>query len=87
WTVRSQVSHFGLGYDLNTQQANNFSQNLAELGLDYNPRSGSVVGVQVRKTDGRYPNDVLVGTESINNSFTQEDYKLKVVWLYSAKTK
>ncbi len=87
WTVRSQVSHFALGYDLNTQQANNFSQNLAELGLDYNPRSGSVVGVQVRKTDGRYPNDVLVGTESINNSFTQEDYKLKVIWLYSAKTK
>ncbi|QBP75348.1 EPS biosynthesis protein [Herbaspirillum huttiense] len=87
WTVRSQVSHFSLGYDLPTQQANNFSQNLAELGLDYNPRSGSVVGVQVRKTEGRYPNDVLVGSDLINNSYTQEDYKLKVLWLYSAKTK
>lgn len=69
------------------QQVNNFSQNLVELGLDYNLCSGSVVGVQVCKIDGWYLNDVLVGIEFINNLFIQEDYKFKVIWLYSVKIK
>lgn len=87
WTVRMQASRFGLAYDLQTQQSNNFTQNIAEVGLDYTPRSGSIAGVQVRRTTGNYPFDAVIGTSTVNNSFTQEDYKAKIVWLYSAKTK
>ncbi len=87
WTVRVQASQFGLSYDLPTLQPNNFTQNLAEVGLDYTARSGSIAGVQARRTTGRYPFDVVVGAGSLNNSFTQEDYKAKIVWLYSGKTK
>lgn len=87
WTVRAQASQFGLAYDLSSQQANNFTQNLAEVGLDYTARSGSVAGVQARKTVGNYPFDTVVGTSTLNNSFTQEDYKAKIVWLYSGETK
>ncbi|PLY57971.1 EPS biosynthesis protein [Herbaspirillum sp. BH-1] len=87
WTLRVQASRFGLAYDLSTQKANSFTQNLAEVGLDYNPASGSIAGVQVRKTTGNYPYDSVVSTGTINNSFSQEDYKAKIVWLYSGKTK
>ena len=87
WTVRAVVSEFGLSYGLPAQQVNNFTQNVAELGLDYTARSGSIAGLQVRRTTGHYPFDTIIGTSALNNSFTQEDYKAKIVWLYSAKTK
>jgi hypothetical protein len=87
WTLRLIASRFGLAYDLSTQKANSFTQNLAEIGLDYNPASGSIAGVQIRKTTGHYPYDTVVSTGTINNSFSQEDYKAKIVWLYGGKTK
>ncbi|WP_413459971.1 XrtB/PEP-CTERM-associated polysaccharide biosynthesis outer membrane protein EpsL [Herbaspirillum huttiense] len=87
WTVRAVASQFGLAYDNVAQQQNNFTQDVAELGLDYTARSGSIAGIQVRRTTGHYPFDTQVGNTTLNNSFTQEDYKAKIVWLYSAKTK
>ncbi|QJQ00681.1 EPS biosynthesis protein [Herbaspirillum rubrisubalbicans] len=87
WAVHVQASKFGLAYDLLSQQSNNFTQNIAEFGVDYTPRSGSTAGLQVRRTTGRYPFDSVIGTGTVNNSFVQEDYKAKIVWLYSDKTK
>lgn len=87
WTIRFTGTRFGLAYDNFVQQQNNFTQNLAELGLDYTARSGSIAGVQVRRTTGRYPFDTQIGNATLNNSFTQEDYRAKIVWLYSSKTK
>lgn len=87
WTVRFVGSQFGLAYDNVAQQQNNFTQDLAEVGLDYTARSGSIAGIQASRTTGRYPFDTQVGNATLNNSFTQEDYKAKIVWLYSDKTK
>ncbi|MBP0596902.1 outer membrane beta-barrel protein [Herbaspirillum sp. LeCh32-8] len=88
WTVRAQYSRFGLDYDLQSQQANNFTQDIADLGLDYTARSGSIAGVVVRHTKANYPEStVLNNGSSINNSFTQDELKARVTWLYSAKTK
>jgi exopolysaccharide biosynthesis operon protein EpsL len=87
WTVRTQFSHFGLGYDLLSQQSNNFTQDMVELGLDYTARSGSIAGVQFRRTRGNYPYDSNVNGVFINNSFEQEDLKARILWLFSGKTK
>lgn len=87
WRLRGQVSRFSLDYDLASQSANGFTQNLAEVGVDYVAKSGSTAGVQVTRTSANYPNNTFLNGELINNSFTQDDVKLKVLWLYSGKTK
>ncbi len=87
WTVRGQYSRFSLGYDLPSLQNNSFSQDIYEMGLDYTARSGSVAGLQVRHTRGNYPEPTLVSGVEINNSFTQDELKTRISWLFSDKTK
>ncbi|WP_433694313.1 XrtB/PEP-CTERM-associated polysaccharide biosynthesis outer membrane protein EpsL [Herbaspirillum seropedicae] len=87
WTVRGQYSRFSLGYDLPSLQNNSFSQDIYEMGLDYTARSGSIAGLQVRHTRGNYPEPTLVSGTLINNSFSQDELKARVSWLYSDKTK
>ncbi|MFL9923656.1 EPS biosynthesis protein [Herbaspirillum lusitanum] len=87
WTVRAQGSRFGLGYDLPSQQSNTFTQDTAEVGVDYTARSGSTVGLVARHTKANYPFDTVISGTQINNSFKQDELKAKVLWLYSGKTR
>lgn len=87
WTLRAQFTRFDLGYSLASQQVNNFTQDVSEVGLDYTARSGSVAGIQLRHTSGDYPASTVVNGVTINNSFTQDEVKAKVLWLYSGKTR
>ncbi|WP_129587671.1 XrtB/PEP-CTERM-associated polysaccharide biosynthesis outer membrane protein EpsL [Herbaspirillum robiniae] len=87
WTARAQFSRFGLGYELASQQANSFTQDITEVGLDYTARSGSIAGLQARHTKGNYPESTVVSGSVVNNSFTQDELKARVTWLYSGKTK
>lgn len=87
WTVRAQFSRFGLGYDLASQQANNFTQDTTDLGLDYTARSGSIAGILARHTRANYPQATFINGEEVNNSFTQDELKARVMWLYSGKTR
>ena len=87
WLLRSQFTRFSLDYGLPSQQINTFTQNIAELGLDYTARSGSVAGLQLRHTNGDYPNSTEFDGMLLNNSFKQDELKAKVLWLYSGKTR
>lgn len=87
WTLRGQFTKFGLGYSLASQQINTFTQNISELGVDYTPRTGSTVGLQLRHTNGNYPYSTLFDGVLLNNSFTQDEIKARVLWLVSGKTR
>lgn len=87
WTLRSQFTRFGLDYDLAAVKSNTFTQDITEVGIDYTARSNSVVGLQARHTKGTYPYATVVDGVSIDNSFTQDELKARVVWMYSGKTR
>ncbi|WP_238540912.1 XrtB/PEP-CTERM-associated polysaccharide biosynthesis outer membrane protein EpsL [Herbaspirillum sp. YR522] len=87
WTLRALFTQLSLGYSIPSQQVNMFTQNISELGLDYTPRSGSTVGLQARHTVGNYPYSTSINGVLVNNSFTQDELKAKVLWLYSGKTR
>ncbi|WP_343584977.1 XrtB/PEP-CTERM-associated polysaccharide biosynthesis outer membrane protein EpsL [Herbaspirillum sp.] len=87
WTLRAQFTRLGLDYSLASQQINTFTQDISEVGLDYTARSGSIAGIQLRHTNGNYPNPTIIDGEEINNSFKQDEIKAKVLWLYSGKTR
>jgi len=87
WTLRALFTQLSLGYSVPSQQINQFTQNISELGLDYTPRTGSTVGLQLRHTVGDYPYSTTINGAVVNNSFTQDELKAKVLWLYSGKTR
>ena len=84
--IATRASRSSLEYDLASQQGGNRVEQVSELGLDFLARSGSTVGTQLRHTRGRYPNRQQIDALTVDNSYQQEEFKLKVNWLVSAKT-
>lgn len=86
WRVRAGVSRDKYSYDLVSQRFNDRSNDTLEVGADYLARSGSTVGLQLRKIDGASPNRRLFGQFLVDDSFEQQEVKAKVYWNYSALT-
>jgi exopolysaccharide biosynthesis operon protein EpsL len=86
WRLRAGVSRSSLEHELESQQALDRVEQMSELGLDYLARSGSTVGTQLRHTKGRYPFPQQLDGEAVNNSYEQDEVKIKVNWLATGKT-
>lgn len=86
WRVRAGVSRYALEHELAEQQGGDRVESTGELGLDYVARSGSTAGAQLRHTNGDYPNRQPTGALLVDNSYRQDELKLKVNWLVTRMT-
>lgn len=80
WRVRGAYGRYALAYDLASLSYNDRNLLTSELGLDFLPASNSSVGVQMRHIRGEYPNDMVVSIFSLENSYTQNEFKGKIDW-------
>jgi exopolysaccharide biosynthesis operon protein EpsL len=85
WQVRTRYWQDEYRYDLSSQKYLNRTERNGELGFDYLAPSGSTIGLVARRQRGDYP-DGLRGFVT-NEDYTQNAYRLKVLWLASAQSK
>lgn len=76
WQVRAGVRRDTYSYELLAQRSNDRTEDVAELGFDYLPASGSTIGLVARRIRGRYPTPRASG-----DGFTQDEFKARVLWL------
>ena len=80
WQLRAGYTRDKFSYELPLQRFNDRDEKAHELGFDYTPRSGSTVGVVVRRIKGDYLNERTVTGIRVNDDFTQDEVKARVNW-------
>jgi exopolysaccharide biosynthesis operon protein EpsL len=84
WRARVGYREDRYSYELASQRPNNRREQAVEAGLDYLTPRGSEIGVMLRRLDGRYvyrrPFALAL------DDFGQDEYRIRVHWLASAKT-
>ena len=86
WRARTAASHDKYEYELLVQRFNNRTEDAYEVGVDYLPRSGSTVGLVARKIKGKYDNRRILGGQSLDESFDQDELKARINWIASGST-
>ncbi|MCU6498862.1 hypothetical protein LPN04_13770 [Rugamonas sp. A1-17] len=86
WQVRGGFTRNKFAYDLLSQQYNDRTEDLAEVGVDYLASSGSRVGLVSRELRGRYPNQRSFGGIAIDDGYKQREIKLNVYWYLGETT-
>ncbi|MFL6676664.1 MAG: XrtB/PEP-CTERM-associated polysaccharide biosynthesis outer membrane protein EpsL [Massilia sp.] len=86
WRARTAASTDKYTYELASQRFNNRTEDTVELEGDYLPRSGSTVGLVLRRIKGKYPFRRPIGAALLNDDFTQDELKARVEWLASGST-
>ena len=80
WQVRAGAARDKYNYELAAQRFNNRTEDMAEAGFDYTPRSGSTAGLVLRRIKGKYSNKRMLGGAPLNDDFTQDELKARVNW-------
>ena len=80
WRLRGGVTRDQFTYELRVQQVNNRDEKAYEAGFDYLPKSGSTVGLVLRRLNGDYLNRRQVVGGSVDDSFTQDELKTRIDW-------
>lgn len=86
WRVHGRVAQTKFDYELASQKFLDRKEDNSELGFDYLVPSGSTVGLVARHIKGDYPNQLAFGPVIVNDSYTQDELKLKVFWLLTPLT-
>jgi len=86
WRATASVDAFELIFDLPVQQPYMRNAYQSLLGIDYLTADASSVGLQVGKLRTYFPNPEQFGTELIANNSSQDEFKAKIEWNFSAKT-
>ena len=86
WKLRVGAMRDRFTYALPVQRYNNRTEKAVEAELAYRPRSGSAVGLVVRRVKGKYPYRRSYGGSVLADDFTQDELKARVDWLASAST-
>ncbi|WP_240162265.1 XrtB/PEP-CTERM-associated polysaccharide biosynthesis outer membrane protein EpsL [Glaciimonas sp. PAMC28666] len=87
WRVNAGLVHTDLSYDLASQNALNNTQNKELVGLDYLASTGSTFGLQLGHTRANFPNPQQDGNLFVNNSYDQNEAKVKIDWLATGITR
>lgn len=80
YRVRTALSRDKFTYEVLAQRLNNRTEDVIELGGDYLPASGSTAGLVVRRLKGRYLDPIAFNGVRLNDDYTQDEYKAKVLW-------
>lgn len=83
WRVRGGYSQYALAYDLAVLRYNDRKLATTEFGIDFVQPSNSTIGVQMRHIRGEYPNNLILSIFSVDNNYTQNEFKGKVDWRVS----
>ena len=86
WQLRAGLRRDTYNYELFAQRFNDRTEDAAEIGFDYLPASGSMVGLVARRIEGRYPYPRGIGPAVSGDSFTQDELKARVLWLATGST-
>ena len=71
WQLHSSIAKSSLQFNLASQQfGDNFTHD-ADFGIDYLSDAQNKIGVTVRRERGEYPNEQIIGFNSVNNNYTQ----------------
>lgn len=84
WRTRVRYQQDRYSYELASQRPSNRREQAVEAGLDYLTPRGSEIGLVLRRLDGRYV--YRRPTAPALDDFGQDEYRLRVHWLASAKT-
>jgi len=87
WRWHAGYAKEDYSYDLPSQRASARTEDAKLTGVDYLARSGSTIGVQLRRLEGDYPfRSSFGGTDLFANGYIQDEAKLNVLWLASGRT-
>jgi hypothetical protein len=86
WRIRGGFTRDTFAYDLSSQRANDRTEDVAELGLDYLAASGSRVGLVLRQLKGGYTNRRSFGGVAVDEDYTQDELKANVYWAIGGVT-
>ncbi|MEN3278151.1 MAG: hypothetical protein V7631_3941 [Massilia sp.] len=80
WEARTALSRDRFDYALTVQSFNDRTEDVAELEGRYLARSGSTVGLVLRRIEGSYPNRRPFAQTLLTDDFTQDELKARVDW-------
>ncbi|QNA88423.1 exopolysaccharide biosynthesis protein EpsL [Massilia sp. Dwa41.01b] len=86
WEAHAAFSREKFEYELAAQAYNNRTEKVAELEGRYLARSGSAVGLVLRRIEGRYANRRPFATSPLTDDFHQDELKARVEWKASGST-
>lgn len=86
WILHTGLSRDKSEFELPDQQINNNTSDYTEVGIDYFGSSNGSVGLLYRHLVGNYPNYQEFNGQKVDNSYNQDEYKVKVDWHFSGKT-
>jgi exopolysaccharide biosynthesis operon protein EpsL len=86
WRLRAALQNDRFDYDLASQQLNNRTEKLSEVGIDYLARSGNYAGLVARRLRGQFPNKRVVGSFVDDEDFSQDELKARLNWRGSGIT-
>ena len=86
WRVRAGVRRDAHDHALSGQRANDRTERAVEAELDYQPASGSTLGLVARRVRGEYPYVRAVGPFLFDDDFTQDELKARVLWAATGAT-
>ena len=86
WEARTALARDRFDYALAAQSFNDRTEDVVELEGRYLARSGSAVGLVLRRIEGSYPNRRPFALGSLTDDFTQDELKARVDWKASGAT-
>jgi len=86
WEVRTAFSRDKYDYELDVQAYNDRTEDVVELEGRYLARSGSAVGLVLRRIEGDYQNRRPFALTTLTDDFTQDELKARVDWKATGAT-
>ncbi|MDN4059341.1 exopolysaccharide biosynthesis protein EpsL [Massilia sp. YIM B02769] len=86
WEAHAAVSRDKYDYELAAQAFNDRTEDVVEVEGRYLARSGSAVGLVLRRIEGSYPNRRPFSASLLTDDFTQDELKARVDWKASGAT-
>jgi exopolysaccharide biosynthesis operon protein EpsL len=87
WQLRGAANRYSVAYDVAPQSAYDFALDAVEAGVDYLPATGSSIGLQAGHSRGKYGNGSVTGAVPVNNDYTQNELKSRLLWAVSPQTR
>ncbi|WP_344762871.1 XrtB/PEP-CTERM-associated polysaccharide biosynthesis outer membrane protein EpsL [Actimicrobium antarcticum] len=87
WRISTSASRDQLSYDLSSQRANDRNLNSEIIGIDYLSAGNGSIGLQMGHSTGAYRYPELLGQFQIANDYSQDDFKAKIDWIATGKTR
>lgn len=86
WRIRGGASRSTVNYNLFSQRSLDRTEDTGEFGIDYLASSNSTIGLQLRHTRGEFPYPQDFGFAQVDNSYNQDEAKIKIKWFLSGKS-